>query len=229
MTETGFVPGQMRTAEPEVADEAAESNSRRPLLLALGGVAVLAVVAIVAWLLFFSGSDDSTATPVASAPGSSAQPVVPSTAPSPVAPTKPGTSARLRHGFRDPFKALIVPAAATGSTGAAAATTAGGATTAAASTTSTDTTTGTTATGSTGIGTTTPSTAVAHKFQVVKVAASNGSVNVKVDGKLHKNLKAGEVFAKYFKVRFIGGNSNSFQFGDDVFTVVGSKAISVSS
>ena len=41
--------------------------------------------------------------------------------------------------------------------------------------------------------------------------------------------KAGQVFRKIFKVRYIGGNANAFQIGDEVFNVVGTKAVNISS
>ena len=59
------------------------------------------------------------------------------------------------------------------------------------------------------------------------MAPDNSRISVKVDGEFYRNLKAGEVFADYFKVRFIGGAVNDFQFGEESFKVVGTKAVSI--
>lgn len=225
MSDTGFVPSQMRVAEPEQAEET-ETSSRRGLLL-LAGTAVLAVVGIVAWLLVFSGGSEPTAkTSAAPVPAPAAQPAAPATSPSPVA-TNPNSSSRSKHGFRDPFKALIVPAVADTGTAAAATGTTGST---AGTTGSAKGTSGnvTGSTGSTGVTTSTPPAAAAHKFQVVKVATDSSWVDVKVDGKVYKKLEAGEVFAKSFKVRFISESANQFQFGEELFTVIGSQAITIS-
>ena len=63
---------------------------------------------------------------------------------------------------------------------------------------------------------------------MVKVASDNSTINVTINGKPYNGLHAGEVFAKIFKVRGIGGNPNAFQIGDLVFTTVGSKSVVVS-
>ena len=63
---------------------------------------------------------------------------------------------------------------------------------------------------------------------MVKVASNNSTIDVKVDGKSYNGLKAGEVFAKVFKVRAIGGPANGFQIGDLVFNVTGTKVITIS-
>jgi hypothetical protein len=220
MSDTAFVPGQMRVVEPEQAEES-ETASRRGLLL-LAAAAVLAVVGIVAWLLLFSGGSEPTAaTPSAAAPRPAAQAVVPAPAPSPVAATP--NSSRSKHAFRDPFKALIVPAAANAGTVDAAA--AGAGTTAGSTTAGSTTTT----TGSATTGTTTPTGSTAHTLKVVSVASNNTAITVKVDGKTYKNLKAGEVFAKFFKVIGIGGQVNVIQFGDEKFNVSGTKAVTLAS
>jgi hypothetical protein len=219
MSETGFVPGQMRVAEPE-PEEGADGQNRRALF-ALAGVAVAVVLVIVAWLLFFSGGDE--ATPVAAPAPPVSQPVVPTAAPSPAEVTT--TSARTKHGFRDPFKALIQPAAA----GAAGSST----TTATVTTGSTTTGSATSASAASGVGAssgpTTPDSSSAHTLKVVSVSARNASITIKVDGTTYKNLKAGQVFAKYFKVIGIGGPVNVVQFGDEKFNVSGTKAITLAS
>ena len=63
---------------------------------------------------------------------------------------------------------------------------------------------------------------------MVKVAGDNSTINVTINGKAYNGLRAGEVFAKIFKVRGIGGNQNAFQIGDLVFTTAGSKSVVVS-
>jgi hypothetical protein len=128
---------------------------------------------------------------------------------------------------RDPFEARIVePAAAAGAatgTGTEAA--------------PVDNTSGATAGGAasngsgTGSGSASPSApeaTTAHSFKVVDVAPDNSTVTVKVDGDTYRNLSAGEVFADMFKVRFIGGQVNSFQIGDEVFNVSGKKKVTIS-
>jgi hypothetical protein len=232
MSDTAFVPGQMRVAEPEKVEET-DPTSRRGLLL-LAVVAALAVVGIVAWLLFFSGSSEPTAvTESPSVPAPAAQPAVPAPSPSSVA-ANPNSSNRSKHGFRDPFKALIAPAVSDTGTAVAAGTTG----TAAAATGSTAATTGTSA-GTSGTtaaagagtpaGTAAPNSSAAHSLKVVSVAGNNSTITVKVDGKTYKNLKAGQVFAKFFKVIGIGGQVNVIQFGDEKFNISGTKAVTLAS
>ena len=63
---------------------------------------------------------------------------------------------------------------------------------------------------------------------MVDVSSDNKTIDVKVDGETYKALRAGEVFADIFKVRYVGGPSNSFQIGDEVFNVAGAKAVTIS-
>jgi cytoskeletal protein RodZ len=226
MSETAFVPSQMRAAEPGDPVEDAGGNGQRTLLL-LGGAAVLAVAAVAAWLLFFSGGDE-VAPQTAAAPAPAAQPAAPTTAPSPAV-AKP-SSPRTRHGFRDPFKPLIVQAEAVVPTVAGAAP-AGATTTTGTAATTTGTATGTSSSAAGGAtsGTTTPTGSTAHTLKVVSVASNNTAITVKVDGKTYKNLKAGEVFAKFFKVIGIGGQVNVIQFGDEKFNISGTKAVTLAS
>jgi hypothetical protein len=220
MTDTAFVPGQMRTADPEAPTDEQSGTNRSPLLL-LAGAALVVVLAIAGWFLFLSGGADPL--PEAEAPvAPTSQPVVPTVVPTPVT-DGTATSARTKHGFRDPFKALIAPAAAAGAGTTSAA---GGA---AAGSTTAGTTAGSTTTGSTTTGTTTPTGSTAHTLKVVSVASNNTAITVKVDGKTYKNLKAGEVFAKFFKVIGIGGQVNVIQFGDEKFNVSGTKAVTLAS
>ena len=48
---------------------------------------------------------------------------------------------------------------------------------------------------------------------------------MRVDGKSYSGLKAGDVFATYFKVVVVGGKVNGFQFGDEKFSVFGTKKL----
>jgi len=199
---------------PAAADfDGAPAGGNRGKLLALGGVAAVVLLAMASYFLFFSGGSD-TAAPAAQ------KPIRPSVAPStaasaPAVAKQPRLSAK-RFG-RDPFKALIVeapaPAASAGSTDTSA------------------TGTGTTSTGTTGDSatttTTTPTQTTSHSFRVVNVAPDNSSVTVKVDGKLYTNLRAGEVFATYFKVILISGTTNAFQYGEEKFNVLGTKRITI--
>jgi len=66
-----------------------------------------------------------------------------------------------------------------------------------------------------------------HTFRVVGVSSDQTHITVRVDGKSYSGLKAGEVFATYFKVVVIGGKVNGFQFGDEKFSVFGTKRLSI--
>jgi hypothetical protein len=216
-----FQPGLVTEAPP--APEVDDSPGNRRMLLVLGGLAGLAVLAIAAYFLLFSGGSSNVATnAVTVAPKSSAQPSTgPSTAPKTAAVPK----ISKRNFGTDPFKALLTDSTATGTT--ASGTTASG--TAPTSTTPTTTTPVTTTPVTTTPVTTTPVTTQSHHFRVVSVPAGNKTINVKVDGKSYNGLKAGQVFGKIFKVRLISGTSNSFQIGGrQVFNVIGVKAVTIS-
>jgi hypothetical protein len=97
------------------------------------------------------------------------------------------------------------------------------------------TTGGTTTVGGTGSVTTggapvapvTPVVTANHTFRVVGVSSDQTRITVRVDGKSYSGLKAGDVFATYFKVVVIGGKVNGFQFGDEKFSVFGTKKLSI--
>ncbi|HET9945867.1 MAG TPA: hypothetical protein VFR56_09455 [Actinomycetes bacterium] len=198
-------------------------GGNRNKLLALGGLAGVLVLAVLAYFLFFAGGEEPVADdgPAAVVPKAAA-PEQPAAAP---AKTKKLTGKTFG---RDPFKALIVEPvevvsnpvgtttdpSTTGSTGTTG-------TTAPTGNTSGSTTGGTTTT------TTTPTASTAHSFRVVEVAPDNSRITVKVDGQVYRNLKAGEVFAKFFKVVLISGSVNAFQYGDDKFNVVGTKKLTI--
>ena len=219
MSESSFpFEGQTMTQTP-VPEIAPSDGGNRAKLLVLGGLAAVLVLGLVAYFLVFSGGgedEDAAAAP---------KPVAAAPAPAAKAPaaTKPAKKERIsaKSFGRDPFKPLIVEAVASEATtvpvtGAVT----GGATTGTA-------TGGTTAGSAPQPGTTTPSTSTAHSFRVVAVAPDNSAITVKVDGKVYRNLKAGEVFAAYFKVRLISGQVNSFQFGDEKFNVIGTKKLTI--
>jgi hypothetical protein len=231
MTDTTFVPGQIRMTEPNEPEES-PGEGRRGLLILLGAAGVI-VVAILSWFLLFSGGGQD-ATPVAAGAAPTAAPSqqaeAPTTAPTPAA-TAPVKDAKLQHAFRDPFKPLIAPAAVGGSA-------TGGTTTGTSGSTATGTTgtSGSTATGTTGTtagaattGPAQPQASPSYRVQVTKVSSDNKAIDIKIDGALHKGLKAGQVFAKYFKVIGIGGSVNVIQFGDVKFTIAGTKAVTISS
>lgn len=184
-------------AEPE-----AEAGSRK-LLLALAGVGAAAVLGVGAYFLVFAGGD------------STEQFVAPVThhaaAPAPTATPTPAPELKISDANfgKDPFKPLVVELPPAAAAPAPAPTTAGGS-----------------ATGAT-TGTAAPAPSTSHVFQVVSVAPDNSTVTVKVDGVTYRYLRAGRVFATYFKVLLIGGSVNSFQFGDEKFNIAGTRPISI--
>ena len=230
MSETTTIPFEGTVAAAPVQPEAAPPGNRTKLFALLGGAALL-VLAAAAYFLVFAGDDASTdaatpSTPQAAAPVPAKAPTV---APVPVTPRRL-TAKSFGH---DPFRALLVenPTAAggTGSTGTTTGTT--GTTTG----TSTGASTGTT---TTPVGTTdpvttpttapvTPTVTADHTFRVVGVSSDQTHITVRVDGKSYAGLKAGDVFATYFKVVVIGGKVNGFQFGDEKFSVFGTKKLSI--
>ena len=61
------------------------------------------------------------------------------------------------------------------------------------------------------------------------VHGKNTTIDVMVDKKLYSGLKAGEVFARFFKVVAIGGPVNAIQFGDVKFNISGNKSVTLTS
>ncbi|HTE74601.1 MAG TPA: hypothetical protein VK640_15605 [Actinomycetes bacterium] len=222
MSDSSFpFQGETMTQAPQ-PDVSPTGSGNRTKLLLLGAVAGLLVLAVAAYFLVFAGSEEADV----AKPG---KPVVaaPDTEDDTPASDTPGTKKQKKRisakSFgRDPFEPLIVEAVAVDTSGST-----GGSTSVTADTT-TGTTTGTTSDASTTqTEATTPSESTSHRFKVVDVAPDNSRISVKVDGNFHRNLKAGEVFATYFKVRFIGGAVNDFQYGEETFKVVGDKAVSI--
>jgi hypothetical protein len=242
MTETSTIPFDTQQQAPASTGPQfeAEPAGNRTKLLALAGGAGVLVLAVAGYFLLFAGGDSPagkpSAVPTHAVPAPSASAPVAGAAKSPkISPKSFG---------HDPFKALIVatanPAGAVGGTGTSTTTgTTTGAGTGTGTTTGTTTGTGstvggtgsTTTGGSTGTttGTTTPVVTANHTFRVVKVASDNSHVTVNVDGVSYPHLAAGQVFATYFKVVVIGGKVNGFQFGDEKFSVFGSKKLFIAS
>ena len=208
------------TAPPPLPGaEEVSGGPDRSKLLAVGGVATVLVLAVVGYFLFFAGGDEPA--PVVTPPKSVA-PVAP--APADEAAGSTGTQPRInqRSFGKDPFKPLIDPAPVT--TGTTGTTTTTGTTAPTGTTTTAGTTPATTTVDS---GVTQPTATASHSFRVVAVAPSNTAVDVKVDGKVYSNLHAGEVFAKYFKVVLISGTTNTFQYGEEKFNVLGTKRLTI--
>jgi hypothetical protein len=61
------------------------------------------------------------------------------------------------------------------------------------------------------------------------VSSDNRHLTANVDGVNYPHLAAGQVFATFFKVVVIGGKVNGFQFGDEKFSVFGSKKLYIAS
>jgi hypothetical protein len=210
MDRPGPVPGLGDEPEPGGGDN-------RTKLLALGGVAAVLVLAVVAYLLLFSGGGDAALDEGVPAP---APPAAADVSEPDEAAVLPLPKLSNKTFGKDPFKPLIVePAAAvapaasdTGTTGSTTVPVLPGA-----------------GTGSEAPAaeTSTPAQSTAHTFKVVDVAPDNSTISVRVDGKVYRNLKAGDVFATYFKVRLISGQVNSFQFGEEKFNVVGKKKLTI--
>jgi hypothetical protein len=212
MSNTTTMPFQPTTlTDAPEAPELDDSPGNKRILGVLGALAGLAVLAIAAYFLLFAGGSGDPAAKAVVPPNPLVQP---STAPSTAPETAKIPKISKRNFGTDPFKALIVDHTA-------AATTTG-------PTATPTTTTPTTTTPTTTPVSTTPTASKSYRFRVVSVAPHNGSIDVKIDGKAYNHLKAGDVFAKVFKVRGIGGNSNAFQLGDLVFTITGTKAVTIS-
>jgi hypothetical protein len=217
MTETS-VPFDSAPVAPssESALEPAPASSNRSRLVLLGGVAGVVLLGILGYFLFFTGGDSEPAADTASTP---VAPTQPGDAVAPPA-AEPQQRLNARSFGRDPFKALIVAAVAAPPVSEAPVV----------DPVTSPSTTGDTSTGGTSSGVpgmTTPAATTSHSFRVLSVAPDNSTITVKVDGKRYANLRAGEVFATYFKVRLISGATNSFQYGEERFNVLGTKRLTI--
>ena len=212
------VPFDSATAlPPESAFESTSSSSDRSRLFLLGGLAGVVLLAIVAYFLFFAGADAEPAAGRASTPVAPSAPSDAAEAPA----TAPQQRLNAKSFGRDPFKALIVEAPAVVAPVAPAVDPAVTAPSTSGGTSSGGTSAGTTE------GTSSPAVTSPHSFRFLSVAPDNSTITVKVDGKRYANLLAGEVFATYFKVRLISGVSNSFQYGEERFNVLGNKRLTI--
>jgi hypothetical protein len=230
MTETTTIPFDAQQAPAPTGPQfEAEPAGNRNKLLALAGGAGVLVLAVAGYFLLFAGGDSGPAGTPAVVPTHA---VPAPSASAPAAPAKPAKISTKSFGH-DPFKPLIAAAAGStsaGSTGTAptgtavTTQTAGGTTT----TTTTGDSSGATSDGTTG-GTTTPTVTADHAFRVVRVANDGKHLRVRVDGVEYRHLAAGEVFATFFKVVVIGGKVNGFQFGDEKFSVFGTKKLYIAS
>ena len=210
------VPFDSATAPPPVpALETPSSSSDRSRLLLLGALAGVVLLAILAYFLFFAGGDAEPAADSAAKPVAPAAPSDAAEAPA----TAPQQRLNAKSFGRDPFKALLVEAAAVEAPAVDPAVTA--------PSTSGGTSSGGTSAGTTGGGVSSPAPTSPHSFRVLSTAPDNSTITVKVDGKRYANLRAGEVFATYFKVRLISGASNSFQYGEERFNVLGNKRLTI--
>ena len=194
---------------PEFEPESGGGGSRTKLL-ALGGLAAVVVLGLVAYFLLFSGGEAVEEGPVVKPRAAAPAPAAPAEEPATV--KTPRLSSK--NFGRDPFKVLITEPVAAVEPVTTTATTA-----------TTGTTSGTTST--TTPETTTPVASTSHTFKVVEVAPDNSTITVKVDGEFYRNLRAGEVFATYFKVVLISGQVNSFQYGEEKFNVLGTKKLTI--
>ena len=213
-----FAGQQGADQEPALAP-LEEPTGGRGKLLALAGVAAVVLAAVAAYFLLFAGGAEEEPS------GGSKPAAAPVPAASPAAPAAvPAQRLNAKSFGRDPFKALIVEAPEEAPEVAApvvnpvpvAPSTSGGGTPA--------TSGGTT--GTTG-GVTSPTPTSPHSFRVLSVAPDNSTITVKVDGVRYANLHAGEIFASFFKVRLISGASNSFQYGEERFNVLGNKRLTI--
>jgi hypothetical protein len=219
MSDTTTIPFEGTLAAAPVQSELAPPADRTKLFALLGGAAVL-VVAVAVYFLVFAGGDAST--DAVKPQTSHAVVPVPATAPTVVTPPVTPRKLNAKNFGHNPFRALLTESDTTagGATGTGTTTTTGG------TTTGTTTPVGTTDPGTTP--TTAPVTPVVtadHSFRVVGVSADGNRITVRVDGKSYAGLKAGQVFATYFKVVVIGGTVNGFQFGDEKFSVFGTKRL----
>ena len=213
MSESSFPFEGQPVATASTATEPVSRDGSRTKLIATGGVVVVLVLGLLAYFVVFAGGDEAVEDVVVAPRPAAAALSVPEAAAGPV---KQERLSAKSFG-RDPFEALIVESVAA----VAPIVT---------STTPTPVTVPTVAGGGNSVPspvTDSPASSQAHTFRVMAVAPDNGSVDVKVDGKLFKNLQAGEVFGTYFQVVLISGQVNSFQYGEEKFNVIGTKRLTI--
>lgn len=237
MTETTF-PFQGASPEAEGAlpppPEELEAGGNRRVVVLLAALGAVGLLAVLGYLLLFSGGDEPAEAPAPSAAGQDADGAAVDPAPADdLAPVDQPKLSKKNFG-KDPFAPLIVPPAEGTGGEAPAAGTAGttldpttGTTGTTGTTAGTGTTTGTTtgtivvpvgtpgdSTGGTGTSSGSPDPV---RIKVVSVAKDNFSGRVVVDGKTY-SVAVGDVFAQYFKsLRFKNGKCGAFQYGDERF------------
>lgn len=217
MSDTATIPFQTASgaSASTPTPESGPQEGRRNVLV-IAGVAAVALLALGGYFLFFAGGGDpAPATPAPAPSGAAVQPSAP--AAEPAAPAV-GQKINARNFGTDPFTPLVQEAAPA----------AAGTTTVAGTASAEDT--GATSPGdpaAAGSTASTPTQTTSHSFRVVSVAPNNGAVDVNVDGKVYRNLHAGEVFATYFKVVLISGTTNAFQYGEEKFNVLGTKRLTI--
>jgi hypothetical protein len=209
--------GQTAVLDAPLPEPVEEDGGNRTKLLLLGGLAAALVLGLVAYFVVFAGDDAADDGVVPKPAGAAPAPAVEEA-------EQPAKKQRLsaKSFGRDPFKPLIVEPVAAVNTAPSA--TSGD--TASGGTSGSESTGGSTGT-TTQPETSTPQASTAHSFRVVEVAPDNSTVTVKVDGDTYRNLRAGEVFADYFKVVLISGQVNSFQYGEEKFNVLGTKRLTI--
>ncbi len=199
-----FGSASTAVAEPPVDEELAAPRgpSRKVLVAVVVGALVLAAAA---YFLLFSGggSDDSTSGAV---PRSTA--LAPAGSKAPSASAKPVTSRAPRtvtgSTVLDPFAPLVVAVVPSPGTQA-----------------STAPSTGTT-------GTTALPSGLIETVSLVRVDATGVTADVTVNGTKYSGVKRGQVFAKYFSLDLITGNTQAqFLFGDSTLVLTVGHSITV--
>jgi hypothetical protein len=209
MSDTSFpFAGTQVVDGPGASQDEASGNRRTILILALVGVLVLGALA---YFFVFSGGDEPTDTSLPT-PRSTGVQATPTPTKAPAVVKAPKLSKKSVG--KDPFKALVLPAADGGAAPAGETPVTGSTPVTGGGTTITGggtTTGGTTTTG----GGTTSSTPVTVK--VISVTDNNSSARVKVGSQVY-TVAVGDVFATYFKaLRLKNGKCGSFQYGDERF------------
>ena len=206
-------------ADAVVVDESVEGSGRKGMFVAGGVAAGLAVVAGMSYMLLSGGDDAAEAGVVASAKRSVVAQPNATAAPS----SAPAIKKFNGKNARDPFKALVVEAAAV----PAGASSGAGATPAPVVV---PTTAPTIAPGTVPAPVTVPSTSPtssrpaptstkASLIRITMVAVSTGdtTARIKVDGGVY-DVKPQEEFGKYFKLLNLhDGSCGAIQYGDEAF------------
>ena len=211
MSQTSFpFPGTQVGDGPGASDDDARGNRRTILILALVGVLV---VGALAYFFVFAGGDETATDNSLPSPRSSS--VVPTPTKAPAVVKAPKLSKKAVG--KDPFKALVEPAAADGAAPGSAPATGTGTTVTGGGTTVTSGGTTTTGGGTTTTGGTATTSDKPLTVKVLSVASDNTSGRVSVGGKTY-SVAVGDIFGTYFKtLRLKNGKCGSFSYGDERF------------